>query len=63
MNLDGDHIDYFANPANKHNGTMLLTSVDAHNGASPSRRGDLHILGFVIIADSQSYWTLTPSIG
>ncbi|XP_018411755.1 PREDICTED: serine/threonine-protein kinase VRK1, partial [Nanorana parkeri] len=46
---DGVHKEYKEDPRKCHNGTIEFTSVDAHKGVSPSRRGDLEILGFCMI--------------
>ncbi|XP_060896796.1 serine/threonine-protein kinase VRK2 [Labrus mixtus] len=46
---DGDHKEYKENPKKGHNGTMEYTSLDAHKGLAPSRRGDLQILGFCLL--------------
>ncbi|XP_061601052.1 serine/threonine-protein kinase VRK2 isoform X1 [Cololabis saira] len=46
---DGVHKDYKENPKKGHNGTIEYTSLDAHKGAAPSRRGDLQILGFCLL--------------
>ncbi|XP_041645178.1 serine/threonine-protein kinase VRK1-like [Cheilinus undulatus] len=46
---DGDHKEYKENPKKGHNGTIEYTSLDAHKGLSPSRRGDLQILGFCLL--------------
>ncbi|CAI9728879.1 serine/threonine-protein kinase VRK1-like [Octopus vulgaris] len=44
--IDKNHKVYKPEKKNAHNGTLLYTSLDAHEGACPSRRGDLQILGF-----------------
>ncbi|XP_036361558.1 serine/threonine-protein kinase VRK1-like [Octopus sinensis] len=44
--IDKKHKVYKPEKKNAHNGTLLYTSLDAHEGANPSRRGDLQILGF-----------------
>ena len=49
MDLEGNHIEYDPNPKIKHNGTLKYTSVDAHAGVYPSRRTDVHILGYVML--------------
>ncbi|XP_029963030.1 serine/threonine-protein kinase VRK1-like [Salarias fasciatus] len=49
---DGVHKEYKENPKKGHNGTVEYTSVDAHRGVAPSRRGDLQILGFCLL-----HWT------
>ncbi|XP_042358009.1 serine/threonine-protein kinase VRK2 isoform X2 [Plectropomus leopardus] len=46
---DGDHKEYKENPKKGHNGTIEYTSIDAHKGVAPSRRGDLQILGFCLL--------------
>ncbi|XP_070696826.1 serine/threonine-protein kinase VRK1-like [Pempheris klunzingeri] len=46
---DGVHKEYKENPKKGHNGTMEYTSLDAHRGVAPSRRGDLQILGFCLL--------------
>uniref|UniRef100_UPI0037E79818 serine/threonine-protein kinase VRK2 n=1 Tax=Semicossyphus pulcher TaxID=241346 RepID=UPI0037E79818 len=46
---DGLHKDYKENPKKGHNGTIEYTSLDAHKGLVPSRRGDLQILGFCLL--------------
>ncbi|XP_040268217.1 serine/threonine-protein kinase VRK1 isoform X1 [Bufo bufo] len=46
---DGVHKEYKEDPRKCHNGTIEFTSVDAHLGVSPSRRGDLEILGYCMI--------------
>ncbi|KAM3838129.1 serine/threonine-protein kinase VRK1-like [Diretmus argenteus] len=46
---DGVHKDYKENPQKGHNGTVEFTSLDAHNGVAPSRRGDLQVLGFCLL--------------
>ncbi|KAF7670407.1 hypothetical protein LDENG_00166880 [Lucifuga dentata] len=45
----GVHKEYKENPKRGHNGTIEYTSIDAHKGVSPSRRGDLQILGFCLL--------------
>ncbi|XP_063157282.1 serine/threonine-protein kinase VRK2 isoform X2 [Candoia aspera] len=45
----GNHKEYQENPKKGHNGTMEFTSVDAHKGVAPSRRGDLEILGYCML--------------
>ncbi|XP_067384585.1 serine/threonine-protein kinase VRK1-like isoform X2 [Channa argus] len=45
----GVHIEYKENPKKAHNGTIEYTSLDAHKGLAPSRRGDLQILGFCLL--------------
>ncbi|XP_068583766.1 serine/threonine-protein kinase VRK2 isoform X2 [Cebidichthys violaceus] len=46
---DGVHKEYKENPKKGHNGTVEYTSLDAHRGLAPSRRGDLQILGFCLL--------------
>ncbi|XP_063804524.1 serine/threonine-protein kinase VRK1 isoform X2 [Pseudophryne corroboree] len=46
---EGVHKDYKEDPRKCHNGTIEFTSVDAHKGVNPSRRGDLEILGYCMI--------------
>ncbi|XP_040929884.1 serine/threonine-protein kinase VRK1-like isoform X2 [Betta splendens] len=46
---DGVHKEYKENPKKAHNGTIEYTSIDAHKGVDPSRRGDLQILGFCLL--------------
>ncbi|XP_010741672.2 serine/threonine-protein kinase VRK1 [Larimichthys crocea] len=46
---DGVHKEYKENPKKGHNGTIEYTSLDAHKGCAPSRRGDLQILGFCLL--------------
>ncbi|KAJ6667058.1 hypothetical protein lerEdw1_019061 [Lerista edwardsae] len=46
---NGNHKEYLENPKKGHNGTMEFTSVDAHKGVAPSRRGDLEILGYCML--------------
>ncbi|CAJ1067004.1 serine/threonine-protein kinase VRK1-like [Xyrichtys novacula] len=46
---DGNHKVYKENPKKGHNGTIEYTSIDAHKGLAPSRRGDLQILGFCLL--------------
>ncbi|XP_069464145.1 serine/threonine-protein kinase VRK2 isoform X2 [Ambystoma mexicanum] len=46
---DGTHKPYKDNPKKGHNGTIEFTSLDAHKGAGPSRRGDLEILGYCLL--------------
>ncbi|KAM6956553.1 serine/threonine-protein kinase VRK2 [Aplochiton taeniatus] len=45
----GTHKEYKENPKKGHNGTIEYTSLDAHNGVAPSRRGDLQVLGFCLL--------------
>lgn len=46
---DGVHKEYREDPRRCHDGTLEFTSIDAHNGVAPSRRGDLEILGYCMI--------------
>ncbi|XP_019372193.1 PREDICTED: serine/threonine-protein kinase VRK2 isoform X1 [Gavialis gangeticus] len=46
---NGNHKQYKENPRKGHNGTMEFTSLDAHKGVAPSRRGDLEILGYCML--------------
>ncbi|XP_053292575.1 serine/threonine-protein kinase VRK1 isoform X2 [Pleuronectes platessa] len=46
---EGVHKEYKENPKKGHNGTIEYTSLDAHKGTAPSRRGDLQILGFCLL--------------
>ncbi|XP_035461593.2 serine/threonine-protein kinase VRK2 isoform X5 [Scophthalmus maximus] len=46
---DGVHKEYKENPRKGNNGTIEYTSLDAHKGITPSRRGDLQILGFCLL--------------
>jgi vaccinia related kinase len=43
------HRDYKEDPRKLHDGTIEFTSIDAHKGVAPSRRGDLKILGYVLL--------------
>nr|XP_013810838.1 PREDICTED: serine/threonine-protein kinase VRK2 isoform X1 [Apteryx mantelli mantelli] len=45
----GNHKQYQENPRKGHNGTIEFTSLDAHKGVAPSRRGDLEILGYCML--------------
>ncbi|XP_038607763.1 serine/threonine-protein kinase VRK2 [Tachyglossus aculeatus] len=45
----GNHKQYRENPRKGHNGTIEFTSLDAHKGVAPSRRGDLEILGYCML--------------
>ncbi|XP_076811021.1 serine/threonine-protein kinase VRK1-like [Clavelina lepadiformis] len=47
--VDNSHKKYMTDPKNAHNGTIEYTSTDAHEGANPSRRGDMEILGFFLV--------------
>ncbi|XP_067421286.1 serine/threonine-protein kinase VRK2 isoform X2 [Emydura macquarii macquarii] len=46
---NGNHKQYKENPKKGHNGTIEFTSLDAHKGVAPSRRGDLEILGYCML--------------
>ncbi|XP_033622666.1 serine/threonine-protein kinase VRK1 isoform X2 [Fukomys damarensis] len=46
---EGAHREYKEDPKRRHDGTIEFTSIDAHNGVAPSRRGDLEILGYCMI--------------
>ncbi|XP_026880118.2 serine/threonine-protein kinase VRK2 isoform X2 [Electrophorus electricus] len=46
---NGEHKDYKENPKKGHNGTIEYTSLDAHKGVAPSRRGDLEVLGYCLL--------------
>ncbi|XP_071972163.1 serine/threonine-protein kinase VRK1 isoform X2 [Engystomops pustulosus] len=46
---EGVHKEYKEDPRKCHDGTIEFTSIDAHKGVSPSRRGDLEILGYCMI--------------
>ncbi|XP_055017549.1 serine/threonine-protein kinase VRK1 [Boleophthalmus pectinirostris] len=46
---DGVQKDYKEDPKRCHDGTIEFTSIDAHKGATPSRRGDLEILGYCMV--------------
>ncbi|KAM9316794.1 serine/threonine-protein kinase VRK2 [Gastrophryne carolinensis] len=46
---DGTHKEYKEDPRKCHNGTIEFTSLDAHKGVAPSRRGDLQILSFCML--------------
>ncbi|KAG7269747.1 hypothetical protein CRUP_008967 [Coryphaenoides rupestris] len=45
----GIHKEYVEAPKKGHNGTVEYTSLDAHRGVAPSRRGDLQVLGFCML--------------
>ncbi|QDJ95124.1 Ser-Thr protein kinase [Hypsugopox virus] len=47
--INNIHVACKRDPKKLHNGTLEFTSLDAHHGASPSRRGDLEILGYCMI--------------
>ncbi|ARF02820.1 SWPV1-260 [Shearwaterpox virus] len=44
-----EHKPYFKNPKNRHNGTLFFASIDAHNGVTVSRKGDLESLGYCML--------------
>ncbi|XP_071485801.1 serine/threonine-protein kinase VRK1-like [Diadema antillarum] len=46
---EGKHKDYKEDPRKGHNGTPEFTSIDAHKGVAPSRRGDIQILAYVML--------------
>ncbi|NXW61059.1 VRK1 kinase, partial [Eurystomus gularis] len=46
---EGVHKVYKEDPKRCHDGTIEYTSIDAHKGVVPSRRGDLEILGYCMI--------------
>ncbi|XP_067845139.1 serine/threonine-protein kinase VRK1-like isoform X2 [Heptranchias perlo] len=46
---NGAHKHYEEDPKKGHNGTIEFTSIDAHKGVAPSRRGDLEILGYCML--------------
>uniref|UniRef100_A0A8C4V269 VRK serine/threonine kinase 1 n=1 Tax=Falco tinnunculus TaxID=100819 RepID=A0A8C4V269_FALTI len=46
---EGVHKVYKEDPKRCHDGTIEYTSIDAHKGVAPSRRGDLEILGYCMI--------------
>nr|XP_033806695.1 serine/threonine-protein kinase VRK1 isoform X2 [Geotrypetes seraphini] len=46
---EGVHREYREDPKKCHDGTIEFTSIDAHRGVAPSRRGDLEILGYCMI--------------
>ncbi|MCJ8737197.1 hypothetical protein PDJAM_G00021290 [Pangasius djambal] len=41
--------EYKEDPKKCHDGTIEFTSIDAHHGVSPSRRGDLEILSYCMV--------------
>ncbi|KAL3874653.1 hypothetical protein ACJMK2_037635 [Sinanodonta woodiana] len=47
--IDGNHKEYKEDPKKAHDGTVEFTSIDAHKGVAPSRRGDLEILGYCML--------------
>ena len=46
---EGVHKAYKEDPKRCHDGTIEYTSIDAHKGVAPSRRGDLEILGYCMV--------------
>lgn len=46
---EGVHKEYKEDPKRCHDGTIEFTSIDAHKGATPSRRGDLEILCYCMV--------------
>ncbi|XP_041668758.1 serine/threonine-protein kinase VRK1 [Cheilinus undulatus] len=46
---DGVVKEYKEDPKRCHDGTIEFTSIDAHKGASPSRRSDLEILSYCMV--------------
>ncbi|XP_012692314.1 serine/threonine-protein kinase VRK1 [Clupea harengus] len=46
---EGKPKDYKEDPKRCHDGTIEFTSIDAHKGVSPARRGDLEILGYCMV--------------
>eukprot|EP00116_Pleurobrachia_bachei_P004077 sb/3464339/ len=47
--VNGVHKVYKEEPGKAHDGTKEYTSVDAHRGVQPARRGDLQILGYCAV--------------
>ncbi|QRY19008.1 ORF-138 [Teiidae poxvirus 1] len=47
--VSGEHKSYTKNPKNRHNGTLFFACLDAHNGVTVSRRGDLESLGYCMV--------------
>ncbi|XP_021163468.2 inactive serine/threonine-protein kinase VRK3 isoform X1 [Fundulus heteroclitus] len=45
----GQHVEYRENSRMPHEGAIELISLDAHNGAAPSRRSDLQSLGYCML--------------
>lgn len=45
----GTHREYKEDPRKAHDGTVEFTSIDAHKGVEPSRRGDMEILGYCLL--------------
>lgn len=46
---EGVQKEYKEDPKRCHDGTIEFTSIDAHKGATPSRRGDLEILSYCMV--------------
>uniref|UniRef100_A0A3B4AJX6 non-specific serine/threonine protein kinase n=1 Tax=Periophthalmus magnuspinnatus TaxID=409849 RepID=A0A3B4AJX6_9GOBI len=46
---NGVQKEYKEDPKRCHDGTIEFTSIDAHKGATPSRRADLEILGYCMV--------------
>ncbi|XP_030644934.1 serine/threonine-protein kinase VRK1 [Chanos chanos] len=46
---EGTLKEYKEDPKRCHDGTIEFTSIDAHKGVAPARRGDLEILGYCMI--------------
>ncbi|CAH1792888.1 unnamed protein product [Owenia fusiformis] len=46
---DKQHKQYKEDPKRCHDGTIEFTSIDAHKGAYPSRRGDIEVLGYCLL--------------
>nr|KAG5704443.1 hypothetical protein BaRGS_024298 [Batillaria attramentaria] len=47
--VEGTHKPYKEDPKRAHDGTAEYASRDAHKGVTPSRRGDLEILGYCML--------------
>ncbi|XP_054469451.1 inactive serine/threonine-protein kinase VRK3 [Anoplopoma fimbria] len=45
----GQHVEYREASRTPHEGTLEFISLDAHNGAAPSRRSDLQSLGYCML--------------
>lgn len=45
----GQHVEYREASRMPHEGAMEFISIDAHKGAAPSRRSDLHSLGYCML--------------
>ncbi|OQV16444.1 Serine/threonine-protein kinase VRK1 [Hypsibius exemplaris] len=61
--VDGKHIEPREEPKAAHDGTLELTSVDAHKGIAPSRRGDMQILGYNLIKWTVGALPWSPTVG